>query len=126
MMRVALAIAGDLLLEPIQQSLKESLLSGACVVRDIPQLMARLSDGALDAVILDDQFDYGRWIGSLVSTIKEKAPEVAIIVVGTFADGVLIYELFDAGISSYLYRGDEQLVDQHTDGKGPDDDNSDF
>ncbi len=107
MFRVGIAVAGDLLLDPIKQSLKENLVTEPCVVQNIAQLMAKLSENAVDALILDDQFDYGSWIGNLVVAIKEKAPHIAIIIIGTFADGVLIYELLDLGISSYLYRGDD-------------------
>lgn len=105
--RVAIAAAGDLLLDAIQRELQDITGVECSGVRSIPELLTRIQSGQVDAVILDDQFEQTTWIGNVVTALKKICPRIGIIVIGTFADGGLIYELFESGIAGYLYRGDE-------------------
>jgi len=107
MLRVGIAIAGDLLRESVRDCLVDNLAIETCAVYSVRQAMSLLQERQLDVLILDDQFDHSTWIGHLVSTFKEVTADIAIIIVGSFADGSLIYELFEAGADGYLYRGDD-------------------
>jgi DNA-binding NarL/FixJ family response regulator len=106
-LRVAVAAAGDLLLESIRGSLRDCLGLDCAAYKDTAQLQIALKSGRLDVLILDDLFDQTTWIGSLVEALRILAPRISIIIIGSFADGALICELLQAGIVGYLYRGDE-------------------
>src|SRR5260221_10180091 len=97
MLRVGIAIAGDLLRESVRDCLVDNLAIETCAVYSVRQAMSLLQERQLDVLILDDQFDQAYWIGHLVSSFKEATADIAIIIVGSFADGSLIYELFEAG-----------------------------
>lgn len=107
MLRVVIAAAGDLLRDSIQSCLKDSLEVQPQAVRSIADLLQAVEKTEVDAVILDDQFDPTAWLGDLVAALRKINPTFIIVVVGSFPDGMLIYELLEAGASGYLYRGDE-------------------
>ncbi len=111
MLRVAIASAGDLLRDSIESCLKDSTSFKS--VRGVQELLQAVETKQVDALILDDQFDNTTWLGNLVVALRKLNPQLIIVVIGTWADGMLIYELFDAGISGYLFRGDElrSLID---------------
>ncbi len=105
-MRVLIASAGDLLAEAIQHCLKPLPDVELRSAPDSAALLYTLENQPPDVLLLDDLFEQEEWIGSLVTRLKELAPRMEIAVIGTYADGALVAELFEAGIKGFLYRGD--------------------
>src|SRR5258708_28364919 len=105
-MRVLIASAGDLLAEAIQHCLQPLPDVELCFAPDTAALLYHIECQPPDVLLLDDLFEQEEWIGSLVIRLKELAPCIEIIVIGTYADGSLVAELFEAGIKGFLYRGD--------------------
>jgi DNA-binding NarL/FixJ family response regulator len=111
MLRVGVAVAGDLLRESISGCLQDNPSMEVHPARSVREVMYLIQKQQIRALILDDQFDPNTWIGHLVSRFKQDAADngvdLAILIVGSFADGALIRELFEAGIDGYLFRGDD-------------------
>src|SRR5436305_307449 len=109
-LRVGIAVAGDLLRDSVSGCLQDSALMEVHSAQSVQTVMLLIQEHKIDALILDDQFHQGTWIGHLVSQFKQSAADhgldLAILMIGSFADGSLIYELFEAGIDGYLFRGD--------------------
>jgi len=107
MLRVAVAAPGDLLRESIESCLKDSTEHVPQSVRSARELIKSVETKQVDAVILDDQFDTTTSLGNLVAALRKINPQLIIVVIGTYADGMLIYELFEVGLNGYLFRGDD-------------------
>src|SRR5437868_7109920 len=68
MLRIGIAIAGDLLRESIRDCLVGNPAMETCAAYSVRQVMSLLQERQLDVLILDDQFDHSTWIGHLVSS----------------------------------------------------------
>src|ERR1700690_1356802 len=97
-LRVGIAVAGDLLRDSVRSCLQDSLVLEPYSARSVRDVTHLIQNQQIHALILDDQFDPHTWIGHLVSRFKQDAADqgldLAILLVGSFADGALIYELF--------------------------------
>src|SRR5450755_1064888 len=95
--RVLIASAGDLLAEAIQGCLQPLPDVELCSAPDTAALLYNLENQPPDVLFLDDLFEQEEWIGSLVVRLKALAPCMEIVVIGTYADGALVAELFESG-----------------------------
>ncbi len=105
-MRVLIAAAGDLLQAGLQTCLKPVPDMDVHISPDIATLLYDVERQAPDVILLDDQFEPAVWLGAVVIRLRKLAPQVAVAILGTFADGALIHELFEAGIRGYLVQSD--------------------
>ncbi len=105
-MRVLLAAAGDLLQEGLQACLGPVGDLDIDMIPDVATLLYDVERQPPDVILLDDQFEPAVWLGALLIRLKKLAPKMEIAILGTFADGALIHELFEAGARGYLFRGD--------------------
>lgn len=58
-------------------------------------------------VILLSEWIYSVDVLSAVEAIQAQLPQTKIIILGALADGLLIHDLFAAGVRAYLYKSDD-------------------
>ncbi|MFQ3648526.1 MAG: response regulator transcription factor [Anaerolineae bacterium] len=104
--RVVLADDADLLIEGAQAVLNAD--HRFCVVgaaRCMDDLLKTVETVYPDVVVLSEWL-YNLDILSAVEAIRHGRPGLKVIVMGGLADGLLIRDLFSAGVSAYLYKSD--------------------
>lgn len=106
-MRVALADDIDLLLIGARSVLESDhriqVVGGA---RSSDQLLRVVERQQPDVVLVSERLP-GADTLSLVATLRTRQPRLKIMVLGGWLHGGLIHELLLAGVSAYLYRGDD-------------------
>ena len=105
--RIVLADDADLVIEGAQSVLNaDHRFNVVGTARCIDVLLKTIEAGYPDVVVLSE------WIHNLdilsaVEAIHRVRPNLKVIVMGGLADGLLIRDLFNAGVSGYLYKSDD-------------------
>jgi DNA-binding NarL/FixJ family response regulator len=101
--RIVLADDADLVIEGAQSVLNaDHRFNVVGTARCMDVLLKTIEAGYPDVVVLSE------WIHNLdilsaVEAIHRVRPNLKVIVMGGLADGLLIRDLFSAGVSGYLY-----------------------
>jgi DNA-binding NarL/FixJ family response regulator len=105
--RIVLADDADLVIEGAQSVLNaDHRFNVVGTARCMDDLLKTIEAGYPDVVVLSE------WIHNLdilsaVEAIHKVRPNLKVIVMGGLADGLLIRDLFSAGVSGYLYKSDD-------------------
>lgn len=105
--RIVLADDADLVIEGAQSVLNaDHRFNVVGTARCMDVLLKTIEAGYPDVVVLSE------WIHNLdilsaVEAIHWVRPGLKVIVMGGLADGLLIRDLFSAGVSGYLYKSDD-------------------
>jgi DNA-binding NarL/FixJ family response regulator len=105
--RIVLADDADLVIEGAQSVLNaDHRFNVVGTARCMDVLLKTIEAGYPDVVVLSE------WIHNLdilsaVEAIHRVRPNLKVIVMGGLADGLLIRDLFSAGVSGYLYKSDD-------------------
>lgn len=105
--RIVLADDADLVIEGAQSVLNaDHRFHVVGTARCMDVLLKTIEAGYPDVVVLSE------WIHNLdilsaVEAIHKVRPCLKVIVMGGLADGLLIRDLFSAGVSGYLYKSDD-------------------
>jgi len=108
MIRIVIAHQTDLVLIGAQAVLGQSARwSVVAAVSSLPLLLSATDEHQPDITIVDGELDPDTDILKLVEIVKETVPHTRLIVVGSLRDGLLVQDLFECGVSAYLYESDE-------------------
>lgn len=105
--RIVLADDADLVIEGAQSVMNaDHRFHVVGTARCMDDLLKTIEAGYPDVVVLSE------WIHNLdilsaVEAIHKVRPGLKVIVMGGLADGLLIRDLFSAGVSGYLYKSDD-------------------
>lgn len=105
--RIVIADDADLVIEGAQSVLNaDHRFHVVGTARCMDDLLKTIEVGYPDVVVLSE------WIHNLdilsaVEAIHKVRPGLKVIVMGGLADGLLIRDLFSAGVSGYLYKSDD-------------------
>lgn len=59
-----------------------------------------------DVILVGDKLEPGLDVLALVERIRQAAPRARIVVLSNLPDGLIVQELFNAGVDGYLYKND--------------------
>jgi len=59
-----------------------------------------------DVILVGDKLEPGLDVLALVERIRQAAPRARIVVLSNLPDGLIVQELFNAGVAGYLYKND--------------------
>lgn len=105
--RVIIADDADLLLQGMQTVLDgDHRYRVVASARSMDELVQALLNGRPDVVILSE------WLHSIdilsaIEQLREQQPRTKLIVMGWLVDGLLMRDLFEAGVNGYLYKSDD-------------------
>ena len=76
------------------------------VARSMDELLTNITELCPDVIILGEWL-YNMDLLSGIEQLRTLIPSAKIIVLGSLADGLLIRDLFHAGVNGYLYKSDD-------------------
>lgn len=59
-----------------------------------------------DVILVGDKLEPGLDVLALVERIQQAAPRARIVILSNLPDGLIVQELFNAGVAGYLYKND--------------------
>lgn len=105
--QILIADAADLTLLGARMVLeKDNRFQIVGSVRSLSDLITTALQQQPDLILFNEWF-YDVDILSAVEQVQQSAPTARLIVMGSFADGLLIQDLFHIGVKGYLYKSDD-------------------
>ena len=106
--RLVIADAADLMILGVQQALlTDHRMQVVGTARSLPELLSRLPDTRPDAVLVGAYLHGGDDIIQIAEQIKTRQSGVRMLIMGGGVHGLLIRDLFVAGVDAYLYTHDD-------------------
>jgi len=105
--RIVMADDMDLALEGMKAILRQHgsfQIAGAYQL--LSEMLQALADLRPDVILVGDKIEPGLDVLALVERIRQAAPRARIVVLSNLPDGLIVQELFNAGVAGYLYKND--------------------